>query len=83
MLRHAPYSGAPLESHMETIRIAVDGMSCGHCISAVEQALRQVPGVEEVQVDLEGAEVRGNAAVPDLETAIVQAGYTPRPRDRG
>ena len=31
----------------------ITGMSCGHCVSAVEKALKTVPGVQDVQVTLQ------------------------------
>ncbi len=32
--------------------IRIDGMNCGHCTASVEKALRAVPGVTGVSVDL-------------------------------
>jgi cation transport ATPase len=32
--------------------IGIEGMSCGHCTASVEKALRAVPGVADVKVDL-------------------------------
>lgn len=32
--------------------ITVRGMSCGHCAEAVTKALKSLPGVSRVQVDL-------------------------------
>ncbi len=34
----------------ETLKIK--GMSCAHCAKAVEKALKEIPGVLSVQVDL-------------------------------
>ena len=31
---------------METIKLAITGMTCGHCVSSVRQALESVPGVQ-------------------------------------
>lgn len=58
----------------------VDGMSCGHCKSAVEGALMGVEGVESAEVDLEAKSARvvynRNAAKPaDLVRAVEDAGY--------
>jgi copper chaperone len=39
---------------MKTTRIAVSGMSCGHCRQTVESALRKQTGVRNATVDLEG-----------------------------
>ena len=54
----------------------VTGMSCGHCVKAVEGALKAVPGVEGVQVSLEGgkATVQGDAAQA-LIAAVKEEGY--------
>lgn len=32
--------------------IKIEGMTCGHCTGSVEKALRAVPGVTDVAVDL-------------------------------
>ena len=39
----------------ETLQI--EGMSCGHCVKAVDQALRQLPGVEVEQVEIGTARI--------------------------
>ncbi|MCU7915552.1 MAG: heavy metal translocating P-type ATPase [Candidatus Thiodiazotropha sp. (ex Gloverina cf. vestifex)] len=64
----------------QTYRLSIDGMSCGHCVSAVEKAVSTVPGVESVEVDLENnsAEVVGGLPHASIE-AIKQAGYEARP----
>jgi Cu+-exporting ATPase len=61
-------------------RLSVTGMSCGHCVGAVEKALRAVPGVASVEVSLESnsAEVVGGLAHQAIE-AIKAAGYEARP----
>jgi len=33
--------------------LTIEGMTCGHCVAAVERALRAVEGVSDVSVDLE------------------------------
>ena len=40
---------------MRTTRIAVSGMSCGHCRDTVQSALLKQKGVRSATVDLEGA----------------------------
>lgn len=61
-------------------RIRIDGMNCGHCSAAVEKALRAVPGVQEVVVDLaaKSATVRMDAGVDEetLTRAVQDGGYT-------
>ncbi|WHH61532.1 copper ion binding protein [Petroclostridium sp. X23] len=62
-----------------TKKIFIEGMSCGHCVKHVEEALKEVSGVSSVSVSLEGkfAEVRLNSQVSDdaLKAAIEDVGY--------
>ncbi len=44
---------------MKTVEIKVEGMSCGHCVNTVTNAISEVNGVQEVQVSLE----KNNAVV--------------------
>ena len=65
---------------MET-RIEVKGMTCGHCVSAVEKALAAVEGVEkvvEVSKDNDLAVVSGEADPQSLLAAIKEEGYEAR-----
>lgn len=62
----------------DLISLTVSGMSCQHCVAAVEEALRDVSGVERVAVDLD----RGSATVEGsgldataLRAAVADAGY--------
>lgn len=52
-------------------------MTCGHCKSAVEQALQDVKGVSTVVVDLENAkaQVTGDVSMQVLIDAVVEEGY--------
>ena len=61
-------------------RLAIKGMSCGHCVAAVEKAVVVIPGVESVSVDLESgsAEVTGGLPHQAIE-AIQEAGYEAQP----
>jgi len=58
--------------------LKVEGMSCNHCKMAVEKALRNISGVESVQVDLAQKEVvvSGSADRGQLAKAVEEAGYT-------
>ena len=61
-----------------TTQLKIDGMTCQHCVAAVEKALAEVPGVTEViRVTLEpgGASIRGDASADNLITAVRKAGY--------
>ncbi|HYJ22135.1 MAG TPA: heavy-metal-associated domain-containing protein [Solirubrobacterales bacterium] len=62
------------------LTLRVPDMSCGHCVTAVSDALGEVTGVDEVRVDLEGKEVvvEGEGLDPaPLARAIRDAGYEP------
>ena len=56
---------------------SVEGMSCGHCVSAVTRAVQQVDAGANVQVDLsrQTVAVTSVASVDALKAAIEQAGY--------
>ena len=60
-----------------TQTITVQGMSCGGCESAVEDALTAVSGVNSVEADSEAdsVTVEGTADTDELVTAIEDAGY--------
>lgn len=42
---------------MEKITLNVQGMSCGHCVKAVEGSVSALKGISSVKVDLKGAKV--------------------------
>jgi len=60
------------------IVLKVEGMSCNHCKMTVEKALRNISGVESVQVNLAQKEVvvSGSANRGQLVKAVEEAGYT-------
>ncbi len=61
----------------EQIRLSIAGMSCAGCVSAVEQSLQAVDGVEEAAVNLgeRTATITGNVEAKDLIAAVKKAGY--------
>jgi copper chaperone CopZ len=62
---------------METT-IKISGMSCSHCVAAVQKALAAVPGVTVREVGIGTARVGIDPAVGSLasaESAIDAAGY--------
>jgi len=66
---------------MKTTRLKVTGMTCGHCVRAVEKALRNQPGVRNATVDLGAgaAEVEydESAVAPEqLIAAVGEEGYS-------
>ena len=60
-----------------TTELKVDGMTCGHCVKAVEKALKGVAGVHDVQVDLDAgkATVHGDADTGAMISAVAEEGY--------
>ncbi len=64
----------------DRIRVGIGGMHCAACVSAVEAALRGVPGVKQVSVSLPAEEasitlVPGVVRADDLREAVSAAGY--------
>lgn len=61
-----------------TVTLTVKGMSCDGCEQTVEEALRDVDGVESVTVDRtnNSATIDGEAEPTALVTAVEDAGYT-------
>jgi len=67
---------------MTTTTYAVNGMTCGHCTSAVTEELGKLPGVQEVKIDLNAG---GTSAVhvtsestldeTAVRDAVDEAGY--------
>ena len=59
------------------VNLKISGMNCQHCVRAVTEALREVPGVESVDVDLDAglARVEGSAGAERLIEAVSAAGY--------
>lgn len=67
----------------ETTTIHVDGMTCGHCVSAVTDEVGRIDGVTQVSVDLVAggqSTVTVRSASPlspdSLAAAIDEAGYS-------
>lgn len=63
---------------MEHAKLKIEGMSCGHCVSTVESALRTVDGVEVENVAVGSASLEYNPATTDMEkirAAVSDAGF--------
>jgi len=60
-------------------KILIEGMSCGHCVKHATEALKEVNGVTNVEVNLAGkfAIVEGNENITDdaIKAAIDEVGY--------
>ncbi|HWJ88281.1 MAG TPA: heavy metal translocating P-type ATPase [Pelagibacterium sp.] len=70
----------PTTDQVESISLPIEGMTCASCVGRVERALLEVPGVEEVSVNLvtERASITAGAGA-DHETlakAVEKAGYS-------
>ena len=63
---------------MKQLKLDVSGMSCGHCVSAVRDALGRLPGVKVESVSVGAASVtfdETRTTVGNLVDAIADAGY--------
>ena len=65
---------------LQTIRFPVTGMTCSSCVNRITRAVRRLPGVSRVDVDLRretATIVREPASVSDaaLAAAVAEAGY--------
>jgi copper chaperone len=70
---------------MERVLLSIDGMSCGHCVRGVEQALRGIPGIEVEQVEIGSALVSYDPAAVEpqqIADAISEEGYQLRSSGR-
>ena len=68
---------------MKTTRLKVEGMTCGHCVAAVEKALKNQRGVRNATVHLDAgaAEVEyeeGAVGPEQLIAAVEEEGYGAR-----
>lgn len=61
--------------------LTVKGMKCGGCAKNVENALKALPGISSVSVDLKTGKVKvdheGKASVDQMKQKIKDAGYRP------
>ena len=64
-----------------TLSLAINGMSCGHCVASVERALKDLPEVESAVVVVGSAVVtlsadaRPGIAATAMRSALEKAGY--------
>ncbi|MET3913784.1 Cu+-exporting ATPase [Variovorax sp. OAS795] len=68
---------------MSTLDLSVGGMTCASCVMRVERALKSVPGVQDVSVNLATESARvvvadGEDLDARLRRAVRAAGYEPR-----
>ena len=64
---------------MKTINLHVSGMTCGNCVKHVDRAIRAVPGVQHVHVDLNSGVVlvEGDSSTTSasIMAALNEEGY--------
>ena len=65
---------------MENVTLAVQGMSCGHCVKAVESSVGSLAGIESVNVNLADAQVTvtfdsAQVTVDQIKETIEEEGY--------
>ncbi|MFX0595057.1 heavy-metal-associated domain-containing protein [Melissospora conviva] len=64
---------------MTTAQYTVQGMTCGHCVNAVDAEVRRIPGVTDVAVDLASGTVTVTSDAPlareAVREAVDEAGY--------
>lgn len=62
---------------MREMAFSVTGMKCGGCVAKAQEAIKKVPGVTDVQVDLAGksAVVKGTAEPEQIIEALKRVGY--------
>ena len=68
------------KSGEEKAVIAIDGMSCGHCVMRVEKGIAALPGVKSAKVDLAKKEGTftfdpGKVTVDAIKARINEIGY--------
>lgn len=63
------------------LELNVTGMTCGHCVRTVTEAVKEVDPTAEVEVDLGSKRVRveSQRSAEELVRALGAAGYPARP----
>ena len=56
---------------------SVFGMHCANCVTSLEKAIMQVPGVQKVSVNLQAKKVvvSGEFSISSVKEVIVNKGY--------
>jgi copper chaperone CopZ len=71
---------------MEKLTLAIEGMSCGHCVARVKQTLAAAAGVhvEDVSIGKASLTFDTAATTPDaIAAAVSAAGYPARAASAG
>ncbi len=62
------YTSIKERKNMQNLTLNVQGMSCGHCVNAIEKSVGQLTGVELVKVNLTDAQV--NLAFNEVQVSL-------------
>ena len=68
---------------MEKLELEIEDMSCGHCVAAVSEALKELPGVNVENVRIGAAQLtyEPERVSPDeIVLAVEDAGYSAQTR---
>ena len=68
---------------MKKLELEIEGMSCGHCVAAVSEALKELPGVNVENVRIGAAQLtyEPDQVSPDeIVLAVEDAGYSAQTR---
>lgn len=82
---HTVSSPAPAISPTRRVDLAISGMSCGHCVATIREALSDLPGVEVRQVAVGAASLAIDPAMTSVDaliSAVGEAGYEARVAER-
>lgn len=65
---------------METVTLIVEGMSCNHCVNAIEGSVGKLQGVSNVKVSLDEGKVEVSyddrkVTIEEMKHAIEDQGY--------
>jgi copper chaperone len=65
---------------METVTLKVEGMSCNHCVNAIEGSVGKLQGVENVKVSLDKGTVEvsydaSKVKKAEMKNTIEDQGY--------
>lgn len=65
---------------MQNVTLSVQGMSCGHCVNAIEGSVSKLEGVNQVKVKLDAAEVEvsfneSQVSIDKIKETIDNQGY--------
>ena len=65
---------------MKQESVKIEGMTCQHCVQTITEALKKIPGLDSVTVDLDKKEVdvkfdENETSLQEITGKIVEAGF--------